>query len=147
MPDVQRSSHSVYNLQYHFVFVPKYRKTVLDGDVAEFVEDQLHSIADDYRFEIIAVDIVPDHVHLFLRADPTCLPSHIVQSIEQGQVAPGNFVMDHDRNAFTGRHPVDLEPLVKGGGRHGEPWPDHYSVGIRLIDRNGDYIMPDWANA
>lgn len=59
----------------------------------------------------------------------------------QTAVYPSDFV--HHQDTFKLRNPVDLEPLVRGDGRYGEPWPDNYSVGVRLLDSNGDYILPE----
>lgn len=66
---------------------------------------------------------------------------------QRSRVTPSDFFLDHQHSAFRVRNPVDLEPLVKGDGRHGEPWPDSYSIGSRLIDIDGEYINPAWADA
>ncbi|MBZ0298310.1 MAG: transposase, partial [Anaerolineae bacterium] len=46
MRPIKRTRHAVYDLKYHFVWTPKYRKKILKGDVAEFVAETLRQIAE-----------------------------------------------------------------------------------------------------
>lgn len=79
MSPVKRTRHAVYDLKYHMVWVPKYRKIVLKGRVARRVKEIFQGIADRYEFEIDTMEIMEDHVHLFLSAPPRYAPSEIVQ--------------------------------------------------------------------
>ncbi len=82
MSSVKRAKHAVYDLKYHFVWVPKYRKLVLQGPVAESLKEIFQGIAERYGFEIDTMEVMPDHVHLFLLAPPKYSPSQVVQIIK-----------------------------------------------------------------
>ncbi len=51
MNAVKRTPHAVYDLKYHFVWIPKYRKTILTENIAKRVEDIFTEIAQVYEFE------------------------------------------------------------------------------------------------
>lgn len=53
------------------MWCPKYRRGVLGGRVAARSGELLEQIADEYGWEIVAKEVMPDHVHLFVRAGPT----------------------------------------------------------------------------
>ena len=79
MSPIKRTHHSVYDLKYHFVWIPKYRKKLLKGDVAKFIRQTFERIATEYEWEIEEMAIQPDHVHIFLHASPKYAPARIVQ--------------------------------------------------------------------
>jgi len=72
-------SHCRYNLKYHIVWIPKYRRKLLIGKLAERLEEILFEIAREYKFKIIALDIMPDHVHMLVETPPKYSPSKVVQ--------------------------------------------------------------------
>lgn len=82
MSPVKRTSHAVYDLKYHFVWIPKYRKRILNEDVAKRVEEIFREIAQIYEFEIGTMAIVEDHVHVFLSAPPKYAPGQIVRILK-----------------------------------------------------------------
>ncbi len=79
MSPVKRTHHAVYDLKYHFVWAPKYRKKILRGDVAEYVEEIFQRIAGEYEWEIDEMAVEPDHVHLFIQVPPRYAPAQMVQ--------------------------------------------------------------------
>ena len=60
----------VYSCKYHIVFCPKYRRKVLVNGVAVRLKELIQSIAAENHFEVIEMEIMPDHVHLLLEVDP-----------------------------------------------------------------------------
>jgi putative transposase len=72
MSPVKRTSHAVYDLKYHFVWIPKYRKMILREEIAKRVDEVFREIAGVYEFEIETMAVVEDHVHIFLSA-PLCI--------------------------------------------------------------------------
>lgn len=60
----------VYLNQYHIVFCPKYRRKVLVGEIANDLRDIFFSVATEKKVEIKALEIMPDHVHIFISFDP-----------------------------------------------------------------------------
>ena len=66
-----RSNNSiVYSCKYHVVFCPKYRRSVLVDGVDERFRQIARQVADDLHFEIIEMEVMPDHVHMLLEVDP-----------------------------------------------------------------------------
>lgn len=76
--NTKSGSHSRYNLKYHLIWIPKYRRSLLVGKLAQRLHQLLHEIADQYGFLIIADEIMPDHVHMLIEAPPKYSPSQIV---------------------------------------------------------------------
>jgi len=75
--DGMRYSHnagSVYNLNLHFVWCPKYRKPVLVGRVADRLRELIVEKSAQLGVEVLALEVMPDHVHLFLAVPPTDAP-------------------------------------------------------------------------
>jgi putative transposase len=65
---LRRSKHSVYDLKYHFVWIPKYRKKILTPEVIEYAKEVFQRIAEEYDMMIDTLEVVEDHVHIFLQA-------------------------------------------------------------------------------
>ena len=77
-----RERTNVHKLQYHFIWCPKYRKSVLEGEVRERLEELIEDKADELDLEILELAIRPDHVHLFITGDPTLAPNKIMQQVK-----------------------------------------------------------------
>lgn len=77
--DVNHSPHRAYVINYHLVWIPRYRKKVLVGTVEARLKELLAEIATQYGFEILAVEVMLDHVHLFVSAPPKFAPAEIVR--------------------------------------------------------------------
>ncbi len=73
--DAQHTKHVTYKLAYHFVWCPKYRKRILIGQIAVFVEQEIRRICEVNTWTIGALNVQEDHVHLFLESlFPLLLP-------------------------------------------------------------------------
>ena len=79
MSPIKRTRHAVYDLKYHFVWTPKYRKQILKGEVAEFMAVTLRRIAEEYEWEIDELAVQADHVHVFMQVAPRYAPAQVVQ--------------------------------------------------------------------
>ena len=73
----KKNAGAVFTLKYHLVWCPKYRKSILGGDVAKRLKELLYQKAAELNAEIHALEIMPDHVHMFVESDPTLAPAHI----------------------------------------------------------------------
>ena len=60
----------VYSLQYHLVWCTKYRKQVLKNGLDAECKKMLYELAEEYRFQILAMEVMPDHIHLLLDCKP-----------------------------------------------------------------------------
>jgi putative transposase len=77
--NTKAGSHCRFNLKYHLVWITKYRRSFLEGKLAERLLEILSQIARDYGFEIIAMEVMPDHIHMLVEAPPKYAPAKIVQ--------------------------------------------------------------------
>ena len=82
MSPIKRTSHAVYDLKYHMVWVPKYRKMILKGELAKGIKASFQEISERYGFDIDTMEVKDDHVHLFLSAPPRYSPARVVQIIK-----------------------------------------------------------------
>ncbi len=64
------NNNVVYSSKYHVVWCPKYRRKVLVRAIAKRLFELIHKAAMRYRAEIIALEIMPDRVHLLVEVDP-----------------------------------------------------------------------------
>jgi putative transposase len=69
---------SVSLLNYHFVWIPRRRRKVLVGPVAERLEALLREATAELGCEIVALEVMADHVHLFLNSSPGIAPDQIM---------------------------------------------------------------------
>ena len=82
MERYSKNSGAVFSLKYHIVWCPKYRRPVLTDAVALRLNALLHAIAAQYGMTIHALEVMPDHVHLFVEADPTLCVAEIVNRLK-----------------------------------------------------------------
>ena len=73
--EYRHSRNQVYLINYHLVWCPKRRKPVLVGGVKMRLEQILREAAKEKGVEILALEVQPDHLHLFISAYPQ-LPVH-----------------------------------------------------------------------
>lgn len=75
--------HSVvYSCQYHIVFCPKYRRKVLIDGVDARLKELVFEKQSEYGYEVIEIEVMPDHVHLLLSINPTLCPSDVIGKIK-----------------------------------------------------------------
>jgi putative transposase len=79
---IKRTKGAVYNLNYHLVWCPKYRRNVLTGPVADRLRQLLNEIAVQNGLEILACEVMPDHVYLFVSAPPKYSPSTLARLVK-----------------------------------------------------------------
>ena len=75
--DYYINRHSCFLLQYHIVFVTKYRHPVLTGKVKDVVYERIHYVADQRGFHILEINGESDHVHILMEADTTTSPAEL----------------------------------------------------------------------
>ena len=64
------NNNVVYSCKYHVVWCPKYRRKVLVDGVDERLKEIAQAVAEEMRFEIIEMEVLPDHVHMLVEVDP-----------------------------------------------------------------------------
>jgi len=62
--------HMVYSCQYHVIFCPKYRRPVLTGKIEKRLKELIIEKQEEYKYQVLDMEIMPDHVHLLLDVNP-----------------------------------------------------------------------------
>ncbi len=75
---LRRTSHAVYDTQYHLVWAPKYRKKILTGVVGQRMKELLEEIAQAYGITIEEMEVSQDHVHIFCSFPPRLSITQVV---------------------------------------------------------------------
>ncbi|MEW6291346.1 MAG: IS200/IS605 family transposase [Thermodesulfobacteriota bacterium] len=97
-------SHTVYNIEYHFVWVTKYRYKVLTGEIALRVKEIVRQTCEAFEIKIISGVVSKDHVHVFVSAPPSMAPSEIMRRIK-GRTSSKLFEeFPHVKKRYWGRH-------------------------------------------
>lgn len=107
----RRSEGAVYTLTYHIVWCPKYRRAVLTGVIAEEVAALIREKAAALGATVHTLEVMPDHVHLFVESDPTL---------------PVQFLVNQFKG-YTSRLLRDRYPALKS--RLPSLWSRSYYVG------------------
>jgi len=80
--ELQRNTHHVYRLMYHFVWIPKYRHKVFVEPQRKAMKAIIQKIGYDYDIDIVELEIPDDHIHMVVRSEPKQSPSKIMQVIK-----------------------------------------------------------------
>jgi putative transposase len=78
----QHKTTSVFLLNYHIVWCPKYRKKVLVGKIRNELIQHLNDKCELMGWEVIALEVMPDHLHIFVGANPSTPVDVIVQNLK-----------------------------------------------------------------
>ena len=104
MEHYRKSSHTTYDLKYHLVWITKYRKRVLTGEVAKRARELIREICRGQDVEILKGHISRDHVHIFVSVPPHVSISKLMQSIKGKSSRKMMSEFKPLSRAFCGRH-------------------------------------------
>ena len=76
------SSHAKHSIGYHIIFCPKYRNAVFQKPVDVSLKTILHKTATCYGWKIHPLEVMPDHVHIFIQSDHTTAPVDIAKTLK-----------------------------------------------------------------
>jgi putative transposase len=80
--DYRHTTTSVSLINYHLIFCPKRRRKVLVNAVKVRLDSILREVLTELDCTVLALEIMPDHLHLFVSAPPTLAPHQIVRRIK-----------------------------------------------------------------
>ncbi len=109
---IRRTKHAVYDLKYHLVWIPKYRKQVFNREVSEYLKEVFERTAEEYGFHIDVMEVMEDHVHIFTEAPPKYSPADVVQIMK----------------SISARETFKRFPKLRKQLWAGELWNDGYFV-------------------
>ena len=82
MSQYAKNSGAVFSLKYHLVWCPKYRRPVLEGAIEERLREVLEDVRAEHVWTIHVLEVMPDHVHLFIESDPIYSVAEIVNRLK-----------------------------------------------------------------
>jgi putative transposase len=82
MLELVYNRNCVYQTAYHVVWCPKYRRSVLIGEIAVFFRDFLIEVCELKGWKILAMEIQPDHVHLFVSIPPAIAVASVIKILK-----------------------------------------------------------------
>ena len=82
MSQYAKNSGAVFSLKYHLVWCPKYRRPVLEGAIEKRLREVLEDVRAEHGWTIHALEVMPDHVHLFIESDPIYSVAEIVNRLK-----------------------------------------------------------------
>ena len=114
----------VYSLQYHLVWCTKYRKKVLKDGIDTECKEMLQDLAEEYKFRILAMGVMPDHIHLLVDCKPQFYISDMIK-IMKGNLARQMFL---------------VHPELKNELRGGHLWNPSYCA-VTVSDRSREQVF------
>jgi len=104
MTDYRHGAHTVFRIHLHLVWVTKYRKPVMSGEVGLRVRELLREICGTHEVTIMKGHIAKDHVHLFVSVPPRVTISRLVQMLKGKSAYKLLHEFPHLQKKFWGRH-------------------------------------------
>ena len=102
--EYRHGAHTVYEIHLHIVWVTKYRRAVLSGEVGLRVRDLIREICGQADVMIIKGHVGKDHVHLFVSIPPQVTISRLVQRLKGKTSYKLMQEFPHLRKKFWGQH-------------------------------------------
>ncbi len=109
---IETSPGGVWDIKYHIVWCPKYRKP-LPKKVQENLKTILITICEARRWEILALEIMADHIHIFLKVPPTVSPAGVVKILK----------------GVSAKILFEAHPSLREGWKKGHLWSPSYYLG------------------
>lgn len=104
MDEFESLSHSKWECKYHVVFIPKYRRKALYGDLRKHVGEILRKLAEQRESRVEEGHLMPDHVHMMLSIPPKYAVSQVVGCMKGKSAIHLVRVYGERKRGFTGQH-------------------------------------------
>jgi len=127
---IRSTRHAKYWCAYHFVWIPKY-KDIFVGEVAEYTKRVINEIITELGCENLAVDVMPDHIHVFVLCPPRLAPAYVVKYLK----------------GKSARKILQKFKELKVSVKHGKLWSRSYfvaTVGNVTADIVRKYVEGQW---
>lgn len=76
------ASHCKYLVQYHIIWCPKFRYSILDNGIDTTLKSILESICKKFNYNIKALEVMSDHIHIFVDCPQTVAPCDVVRTLK-----------------------------------------------------------------
>lgn len=104
MQSYKSSSHTRYDIKYHIVWIPKYRKPIMEGAVADRLRELVRQICQQNEVTIIKGHISKDHIHILVSCSPSLVVSRLVQKLKGASSHKLFSEFAHLRKQYWGQH-------------------------------------------
>ena len=94
--------HTKWDCKYHIVWIPKYRRKVLYGDLRKYLGEELRDLAQQKESKVLEGHLMPDHVHLLLSIPPKYAVAQVVGFIKGKSAICVARNFGNRRKNFTG---------------------------------------------
>ena len=104
MENYRKSSHCTYDIKYHIVWITKYRKPVIVGEIAHRTRELIRMVCAANEVEIMAGHVGKDHIHLLVSVPPHLSASKLVQYIKGNTSRKLQMEYKELNKQFWGQH-------------------------------------------
>lgn len=141
----RKTSHSVYDLKYHLVWITKYRKAVLRGEIGRRVREIIRQTCAELDVQILSGVIQPDHIHLLVSVPPTLSVSQLMQRLKGRSSRKMLQEYTELRRQFWGRHFWARGYFAASSGNVTDEVIKQYieSQGEKLLDDQDNFQVAD----
>lgn len=104
MINYRKSAHATYDIKYHIVWITKYRKPVIIGEIAKRTREIIRQICQTNEVEILAGHVGKDHIHLLVSVPPHLSASKLVQYLKGNSSRKLQIEYKELNKQFRGKH-------------------------------------------
>jgi putative transposase len=104
MTEYRHGAHTVFRIHLHIVWVTKYRKPVMRGEVGTRLRELIREICGAHEVTIMKGHVASDHIHLFVSVPPSLTISRLLQMLKGKSSYKLMHEFPHLRKKFWGRH-------------------------------------------
>ena len=104
MDDYESLSHSKWECKYHVVFIPKYRRKTLYGELRQNLGEVFRKLAMQKESRVEEGHLMPDHVHMMISIPPKYAVSQVIGYIKGKSAIHLARVYGERKRNFTGQH-------------------------------------------
>lgn len=138
MTEYRSLNHTTWECKYHVVFIPKYRKKALYGELRRHLGEVFHKLAEQKESQVEEGHLMPDHVHMMLSIPPKYPVSQVVGFIKGKSAIHIARTFGERKRNFVGQHFWARGFFVSSVGRDEEAVRDyirHQEVEDRRLDQ------------
>ena len=104
MDQFEALNHTQWECKYHVVFIPKYRRKVLYGELRRHLGEVLRQLASQRESRIEEGHLMPDHVHMMISIPPKYSVAQVVGYIKGKSAIHVARVYGERKRNFVGQH-------------------------------------------
>lgn len=104
MDEYESLSHTQWECIYHVIFIPKYRRRALYGELRKYLGEVLKRLASQRESRIEEGHLMPDHVHMLIRIPPKYSVSQVIGYIKGKSAIHLARVYGERSRSFVGQH-------------------------------------------